>query len=922
MKEREWQGEGRAGWRQAEEGQGMPPAHSIPEAELLERFGSNAKTGLSTPQVQAALERFGPNAWSLEQKNSSLDILKRQISNPLILLLIVSAGVAAVVGHTLDAAGILLAAGLSVLFGFAQEYKAEAALGALQKLAAPCARCLRDGREMEIGARELVPGDILILSEGDMVPADARLLAGSSLRLDQSTLTGESMPIDKHADVCAPDTPLSERSCVVYAGTQVVRGSGRAVVFATGLEAEFGRIAQSLAGVQNEQTPLQKSLGELGSRIGQAAILLCIIFFLLGMWQAKYSWDELLLTSVSLAVAAIPEGLPTVLAITLGLGVQRMAAQKALVRKLQAVETLGCASVICTDKTGTLTANKMTVLRANLCGEEYAFGGGPYDLEAGVKRADGMPIAPDERARMQEALSIGVLCNEAGLLMEADGSLAGLRGDPTEGALLIAASKAGMDAEGMRNASPKLAEVAFDYHRKMMTEVRAQGRRNIACVKGAPERILERCTRMRTAQGEKALTPAMRAKLHALIHSYSHQALRTLALAEREVKGGIKDRRIDSSIEHDLTWTGLVGMMDPPRPEVGEALRLCRLAGIRVIMLTGDSPATAEVVARQIGILAGGQTVMSGEELDKLDDGALAGRLGGLAVLSRATPEHKFRIVRALQKGGEVVAVTGDGVNDAPSIKTADIGVAMGVGGTDVARGAADLVLTDNNFSSLVRAAETGRSIYENIRAFVRFQFTTNVAALSLMFITPLTGFGLPLLPLQILWINIIMDGPPALALGMEPGRPDAMSRPPRAKSAPFMSSNFLTAVGSSGAVMFLFTLMVFAYYAGSPEAAMKAKAVTMAFTVFVALQLVNAFNCRSSHLSAWHNMNGNRWLLLAVLVSLALQLAIIYTPSLQTMFSTAPLGWTDWGFVALAGALMLLKEEGVKRLMPSLTEY
>ncbi|MCL6088581.1 MAG: cation-transporting P-type ATPase, partial [Candidatus Marsarchaeota archaeon] len=722
-------------------------------------------------------------------------------------------------------------------------------------------------------------------------------------------------------------TPLAERSNVVYAGTQVVRGSGRAVVFATGLSAEFGRIAQSLAGVQNEQTPLQKSLGELGSRIGQAAILLCIIFFLLGLWQAKYSWDELLLTSVSLAVAAIPEGLPTVLAITLGLGVQRMAAQKALVRKLQAVETLGCASVICTDKTGTLTANKMTVLRANLWGEEYSFGGGPYDLEAEVKRADGMPIQPAELAHMREALSVGVLCNEAGLLMEAGGTLAGLRGDPTEGALLIAASKAGLDVEGMRNASPKLAELAFDYHRKMMTEVRAQGKFRAAYVKGAPERILERCSKIQTAQGEKPLTPAMRAKLHALIHSYARQALRTLALASREVKGSIKDGRVDSSIEHELTWVGLVGMMDPPRPEVSEALRLCRRAGIRVVMLTGDSPATAEVVARQIGILgekdgSGAGAMMSGEELDGLDDIALSARLGSLAVLSRATPEHKFRIVRALQKGGEVVAVTGDGVNDAPSIKTADIGVAMGVGGTDVARGAADLVLTDNNFSSLVRAAETGRSIYENIRSFVRFQFTTNVAALSLMFITPLTGFGLPLLPLQILWINIIMDGPPALALGMEPGRPDAMSRPPRAKNAPFVSRNFLAAVGSSGLLMFLFTLMVFAYYAGSADAAMSAKAGTMAFTIFVALQLVNAFNCRSSHLSAWHNLNGNRWLVLAVLVSLALQLAILYTPALQTMFSTVPLGWTDWGFVALAGALMLAKEEGVKRMMPVLAEY
>lgn len=900
----------------------MDSAHSISEEELLSQLGADAQTGLSSAQTEAARAKFGANTWSIEQKATWLDILKRQVSNILILMLIASAGVAAWVGHAIDAVGILAAVVLSVIFGFLQEYKAEAALSALQKMTSPAARVIREGREQEIPSLELVPGDILLLTEGDLVPADARLLPGAQMRSDQSVLTGESVPIDKHHGTLAADAAMAERSNVIYAGTTIVHGSGRAAVFATGLSTQFGRIAESLASVESEQTPLQKSLGELGTRIGQAAILLCIIFFIVGVWQAQEPWDRLLLTAVTLAVAAIPEGLPTVLAITLALGVQRMAADKALVRKLQAVETLGSASVICTDKTGTLTENRMTLVRAHLAGVDYRLGGGPMDLSGQLSREDGQPISEDERGRVREAMRPAVLCNEAGVQKRENGTI-GTRGDPTEVALLIGAAKMGLDFERLRADYVLDGQNPFDYTRKMMAQIRSEEKHHVVYVKGAPEKVLARCVSAMTEEGVVPLTPQMKKQIHAQVENYASDALRTLGLACRRLKRG--EEKKPQEVENELVWMGLVGMLDPPRAEVREALRLCQKAGIRVIMLTGDAPTTAKVISGQLGLLPPQQSddcLMSGEELEKMDDEQLAARLPTLRVLARATPAHKFRIITALQKSGEVVAVTGDGVNDAPSIKKADIGVAMGVGGTDVARGAADMVLTDNNFSTLVTAVDRGRSIFENIRSFVRFQFTTNVAALTLMFITPLAGLGLPLLPLQILWINIIMDGPPALALGLEPGRPDAMDRPPRRKDTPFVSKPFLLSIVSSGLLMFLLTFGLFAYYERSPDAAMAARAGTMAFTVFIMLQLVNAFNCRSSHLSAFYRPIANRWLLAAVLVSFFLQMAILYTPIGQSMFNTLPLVANDWAFIAAAGALMLVWEEAKKLVWMQKVEY
>ncbi len=891
-------------------------AHAMDEKELLLALNTNIERGLGAEQVLLAREKFGLNSWSVEQKQTAMTILLRQVSNSIILLLIAAAGVAAFVGHVIDAIGIIAAVLLSVIFGFFQEYKAEAALSALQKLTSPKSRVLRDGREEQISSEELVPGDVLLLHEGDLAPADARLLSGSNLSADQSTLTGESQPIEKHAKKIAENTPMAERDNIVYAGTTIVRGSGRAVVFATGLTTQFGAIAESLAGVQSGPTPLQKDLQELGEKIGKAAIGLCMLFFAVGVWAHISTWDEMLLTAVTMAVAAIPEGLPTVLAITLALGVQRMAGEKALVRKLQAVETLGSASVICTDKTGTLTANRMTLIRANLAGGDYQIGGGPDALAGSLTRTDGKTISKPELERLQEAMETAVLCNEAGVQLWGEEKIESVRGDPTEVALLVGAAKIGINVEKLRAAHSKKSENPFDYERKMMAQIRADGSRHTAYVKGAPEKVLEHCKHVMTERGIAPMTEKKRKEIHALMERYSHDALRTLGLARRSLRAG--EEKNPDKVEKDLIWVGLAGMIDPPRPEAKEALALCQKAGIRVIMLTGDAPITAKVIAGQLGLLPKEHTadaLMSGEELEKLSDARLATRLPYLHVLARATPAHKFRIITALQKMGEVVAVTGDGVNDAPSIKKADIGVAMGIGGTDVARGAADMVLTDNNFSTLVMAVEQGRSIYENIRSFVRFQFTTNVAALSLMFITPLIGLGLPLLPLQILWINIIMDGPPAIALGLEPGHAEVMDRPPRKRNAPFVGKAFLGNILCSGMLMFLLSLGIFAYYQTSGDVSMAAEAGTMAFTVFVCLQLVNAFNCRSVRFSAFDRPLANKWLVLAAGISLALQLSIIYLPQLQAVFGTVALGAADWGIIVLAGAVMLAKEELLKKM-------
>ena len=885
-------------------------AHSLSERALFSALDSSPD-GLSLSQAKELLHRHGPNSWEIRQKHTWLEILTRQAQNILILLLVASAVVAYLAGHLIDAAGILTAVVLSIVFGFVQEYKAEQELSALRKLAAPRAVVIREGRQSEVDARELVAGDIILVSEGGLVPADARLLEGD-LSADQSALTGESLPANKTAGILPAVAPMAERTNCIYAGTLIVRGNGKALVYATGFATSFGQIAKDLEGAQSAQTPLQKKLTALGENIGKAAVLLSLAFFLWGIVRGE-DVISMLLVAVSLAVAAIPEGLPTVMAITLGVGVQRMARDKAIVRKMQAVEALGSATVICTDKTGTLTQNKMTVVRASLPGADFDIGGGPTELSGRIARADGCEMSALDRARITGLLSAGALCNDASLLYDKS-RFVGSRGDPTEVALLVAAHKSGLDATRMRDNWTMSKQRPFEYARKMMVQVREWEGQRISYVKGAPEVVLARCTRILTADGERALTAADRRRVRAAYERDAAEALRTLGIARKKLPPAEADRPSNKHelYEEGLTWLGVVGLTDPARPEVRSALSTCQKAGIRVIMLTGDSPLTAMRIALDLGILKTGEKPAQGHEIDQMSDAQLLEAVKHMAVCARATPDHKFRIVKALQASGEIVALTGDGVNDAPSIKKADIGVAMGIGGTDVARGSADVILLDNNFGTLVRAVERGRAIFENIRSFVHFQFTTNVAALTLMFASPLLFVVLPLKPVQILWINIIMDGPPALALGLEPARSDVMARAPRAPSAPFLGKEMLLSIMLGGLLMAAVALAIFGYYLAHEPA----KAGTMALTAFVVMQLVNAISCRSFGLSALHNPFGNRYLLLAVLASFVMQLAIIYYAPLSGLMETVPLGLTDWLVAAGAGAVLLILEEARKMLM------
>lgn len=902
-------------------------AHAIPENQLFNFLGSSHH-GLTDVLVAENRAKYGPNELRLHNPPGPLDILIRQFKNILILLLLGSALVAYLVSDVLDAIGILIAVLLSVFFGFFQEYKAEQALSALRKMASPRANVIREGREKEIAASDLVPGDILVLSEGDLVPADCRIIEGANISSDQSALTGESVPSSKGECVLPKETPLAEKRNVLFAGTTMVRGHCKALVFSTGLKTEFGKIAETLASVEDGPAPLQKNLSALGEQIGKIALALCFFFFVFGVLRGE-EMAKMLIIAISLAVAAIPEGLPTVLAITLSIGVQRMASRHAIVRKLPSVETLGSATVICTDKTGTLTANKMTLTRLFTNGKVFSICGGPTDHHAVIyenapETSEGArPAADGALSDASFALSCGALCNEAALFQSSSGQISGTRGDPTEIAILVAAQKAGVAPDELRSDHPKLGEIAFEYTRKMMTQVRKHEGKVRAYSKGAPEKILSLCTHILEGKRTRLITEADRKAVHAMAENFSGEALRTLAVAYRDMPSSFKAGEHVSSvvIERDLTFVGIFGLIDPPRPEVAEAIRLAQEAGIRVVMITGDAPKTAEVISRQLGLFRNGGRLYLGDEIEKMSPDELKAAVGNIAVCARATPEHKYLIVTALKKGGEIVAVTGDGVNDAPSIKAADIGIAMGVGGTDVARGASDVILTDNNFRTITVAIRQGRSIYENIRSFVRFQFATNVAALSLMFSAPLLGFPLPLSPLEILWANIMMDGPPALALGVEPSRTDAMSRPPRNPSAPFVSRKLLASIVSSGVLMFALTLAVFAYY--NPASPQNFKlASTMAFTTFIMLQLVNAFNCRSDHLSALNSLFANKALLAAVFVAFVLHLCILYLPYLEGLFGTVPLSLQDWSLIALCGAIMLIFEEVRKKAFPKMVEY
>jgi Ca2+-transporting ATPase len=894
--------------------------HTLSLSALGRKLNTDLKQGLTPAEAAARLARHGPNEIVGREGEPLWRKLLAQFQDFLVIILLAAGAVSFVIGERTDATLIFLIVILNAVLGVIQEGRAERALLALKQLAAPQARVVRGGRVEEIPARDIVPGDLVLLEAGSIVPCDLRLTHTASLKVEEAALTGESVPVEKDAGaVLAPQAPLAERSNMAYMGTTVVYGRGEGVACATGMETEMGRIASLLAGAPEELTPLQEKLNALGKTLGAITLAICALVFLAGFLRAERTSAyllEMFLVAVSLAVAAIPEGLPAVVTIVLALGMQRMVERNAIVKKLHAVETLGSTTVICTDKTGTLTQNRMAAVRLWCGGASYTVSGSAYGREGRISRGE-EEAYPAEDPDLARALLIAALCNDARVEEEADGSTR-LAGDPTEGALLGLAAKGGFFPAQLTQTHPRVAEVPFDSRRKLMSTIHSTPEGGyVVLTKGAPDVVLGRARQILVNGREEPLTPARRQEILAENAALAGQALRVLALAYRRLPQ-LPPATDLGSVEEDLTFVALAGLKDPLREEARPAVERCRNAGIRTVMITGDHPDTAAAIGRELGLVEDGETgVLSGAQLDELGPVELRKRVRTVNVYARVAPEHKSAIVRALKEQGEVVAVTGDGVNDAPALKTADIGVAMGITGTDVAKGAADMILTDDNFASIVAAVEEGRVIYSNIRKFVYFLLSCNVGEVLIVFLAELLGLPLPLLPVQLLWLNLLTDAFPALALGVEKAEPGIMDQPPRSPEEPILDRNMtlgiaVQSLALTGAVLGVFVLALGRYEVTGAR--------TLAFTTLVLAELFRAYTSRSERIPLLAlGPFGNRSLVLGTGISFALFLTTIYLPALQPIFKTIPLTWAEWRLILPAALLPAAAAETWKLLRPLL---
>ena len=868
-----------------------PPAapawHALPADQVVAQLQSG-RDGLPASEAARRLAAVGPNTLQAARRASPWRLLAAQFRNVLIVILLVATALSAALGHVIEAVAITVIVVFAVLLGFVQEFRAERAIEALRQMAAPRATVIRDGVEVEIPASEVVPGDLLALPAGNRVAADARLVEAVNLQTQEAPLTGESTPVEKHAGIVpAEDAPVGDRHNMVFAGTTVSYGRGRAVVVATGTRTEFGRIAQMLLEVETTRTPLQENLDKLGHALARWALVVVALIVALGLFRGQ-PFIEMLIFGIALAVAVVPEALPAVVTISLALGVQRLVRRRALMRQLSAVETLGSTSVICTDKTGTLTRDEMTVRRLYVAGRfvdvsgsgylpEGAFSDGDTILEPGRDGAVGLA------GTLHRLLEAGALASDARLLRDEQGHWI-IKGDPTEGALVVAAAKAGLRKEALDTDWPRVREIPFSSETRRMTTLHEGPAGALACSKGAPEVILASCDTEQTAEGPRALDDEGRARILEAARRMAGDALRVLAVASSAGAAG-----------DGMTLLGLVGMFDPPRAEARAALDTCERAGIRVIMITGDHPLTAGAIARELGLLKRGR-VVTGVELQALDAAALERALPGIDVFARVSPADKLRVVEALQRQGEVVAMTGDGVNDAPALKKSDIGVAMGVSGTDVAREAAAMTLTDDNFASIVSAVEEGRGIFDNIKKYLMFLLSSNVGEIGLMAGTALLGMPLPLTAVQILYVNLATDGLPALALAVDPPEEDLMRRPPRHPHQGIFGPRVVALMLVGGAWSMLVNIGLFAWllHVGRPLA----EAMALTFVSLVLIQFFKAYCYRSDHLSVLRRPLANRWLNLAIAWELSLLAVILYLPVLQAPFTTFSLSVLDWALV------------------------
>ena len=879
-------------------------AHSRPAHHIAADFEVQPAEGLSSNEAAERLRSFGPNLLVETPGKTRLHIVWEQLTSVMVLVLIAAGVISLLLGEVIDALAIAAIVMLNAALGFQQEYRAERAMAALKQLAVPLVKVRRDRRPLPVPAHDVVPGDIILLEAGDVVPADARLVSSPNLRVREASLTGESQPVEKDAEASiGREAALADRHTMVYMGTAVAYGRGEAVVVATGMRTELGRIAATMQAVEREPTPLQRRLEHLARWLAAIALGLVGIIFVLGLVRGE---DVRLtfLTAISLAVAAVPEGLPAVVTVTLALGAQRMLRRRALVRKLLAVETLGSVSVICSDKTGTLTQNRMTVT-------QIVVGGERFDL-ALVDRTRSAP-------GLELALMAGALCNDA-FVQIASGGEANLEtvGDPTEVALAVAAARLDLWKPVLEAGYPRIAELPFDSIRKRMLTVHRVGAQAdslygwlplngasyVAFAKGAPDTLLETCSTMWSPQGVRPLSTNERSNILEANAALAAEGLRVLGVAFRP-QGDPDPVRADV----DLTFVGLIGIIDPPRAEVQEAVRTCAAAG-PAVMITGDHPLTAAAIARQLGI--GDGHALSGRDLDGLDDASLDRAVASTSVYARVAPEHKLRIVAALQRRSEIVAMTGDGVNDAPALKQANIGVAMGMEGTEVAREAADMVLLDDNFATIVAAVEEGRVIYDNIRKFLKYLLATNAGELWVMLLGPLFGLPLPLLPLQILWINLVTDGLPALALSVERPERDVMARPPRRSSESLLGDGMLWHIGWVGLLIggLCLGLGLWGWQAGNPAWQ------SMVFTTLALLQIAHVLAIRVERGSVLGRVFfANRALLGSALLLVGLQLAVLYMPWLQAVFATVPLSGAELLACVIVSSVVFWAVEAEKLL-------
>lgn len=874
--------------------------------EIRTILNTDEKNGISEKEAIRRKDQYGLNRLSEGEKISPFVILLNQFKDFMVLVLLAATLISGLLGEYIDAIAIIAIVILNGILGFFQEYRAESSLQALKELTAPTANVIRAGEKIKITASELVPGDIVLLNSGDRVPADLRLISCKGLNIEESALTGESVPIVKHETIIQnSEVPLGDQNNMAFMGTLVVQGSGLGIVVETGMETEMGKIAHLLDRTESVETPLSRRLAQLGKILIIIALVLTTVVVVTGIWHGQQAYS-MFLAGVSLAVAAIPEGLPAIVTIALALGVQRMIKRRAIVRKLPSVETLGCASVICSDKTGTLTQNKMTVTQFFINGENWFVSGKGYVPEGEFSR-DGSTLNVASLRTVRSALELGVLCNNSTLtkkILQGKKSKQEeweISGDPTEGALIVLAAKAGIWKNDLLEKWKLEAELPFDSKRKMMSALLLNdlGKRIVA-VKGAPEVLLEKSSLILWNDRVQPLTPQLREQIVQKNDQLASEALRVIAIAYKEEKSG--EQINETNMEEELTFLGLFGMIDPPREEVADAIATCRHAGIRVVMITGDHKLTAQTIAKQIGILPQDGLTVTGTDLNNMTEDEFEESIEKIFVYARVSPEHKLKIVQALQNKGHIVAMTGDGVNDAPAIKAANIGIAMGITGTDVAKEAASLVLADDNFATIKSAIEEGRSIYDNIRKFVRYLLASNVGEILVMFFAMLLAFPLPLIPLQILWVNLVTDGLPALALGLDQPERNTMRQSPRNSKESLFARGLGWKIMSRGVLIGLVTLLIFIFTLNS--GAPLEMAQTMAFSTLVVAQLIHVFDCRSEKTVFHRNPLQNKYLILAVISSFLLLVGVIYWEPAQLIFRTVNLSLIQWIWIFVLSAI------------------